>query len=315
MIKLQENENLNKNVSNDSLVKKGVLGFLIGLAIIVPGVSGSTISIIFKLYEKIMHAIANFIKEFKLSIIFLAPIAIGAVIGLITGFLTIQKLIDIMPFAIISLFAGLMLGAVPSLKDEIKEEKYTKKNILFISIGILIPLIITGLSIFLNDADIEVESKLIIDFKSIIMYILIGFIIAATQFIPGASSTAILMALGYFTPLLNSISFSYITQNPSVLLVYIFIGIGGLIGLAVLSKLINKLINKYKTIMYFVFIGLSLGSVLCLFINVDMLTVYNNWMKSNAFPFLDLILGVGLFICGTLISYQLVRYIRNKNKV
>lgn len=302
-----------ENHNNEGIVKKGILGFLIGLAIIVPGVSGSTISIIFKLYDKIMHAIANFIKEFKLSIIFLTPIAVGGILGLITGFLSVQKLIDLMPYAIISLFAGLMLGAIPSLKDEIKEEKFTKKNIIFICIGFVIPLLITLISILLSDADIDVEAKLTLDFKSICMYVIIGYLVAATQFIPGASATAILMALGYFTPLMKSISFTYITENPSVLLVYTFIGIGGLLGLASLSKLINRLISKHKILMYFVFIGLSLGSVICLFINVDMLSVYQGWINNGVFPFLDIFLGLGLFVAGALIAYQLVQYMRRKS--
>ena len=302
-----------ENEAKDSVLKKGLLGFLIGLAIIVPGVSGSTISIIFKLYEKIMHAIANFIKEFKISIIFLTPIVVGAVIGLLAGFFSVQKLIDLIPFAIISLFGGLMLGAIPSLKDEIKEEKFTKKNIVFICIGFIIPIIITIASILLSDADIELDAKLNLDFKSILMYIIIGYLIAATQFIPGASATAILMALGYFTPLMKSISFTYITENPSVLLVYTFIGIGGILGLASLSKIINRLISKHKIIMYFVFIGLSLGSVICLFVNVDMLSVYQGWINNGTFPYLDIILGLGLFIAGALIAYQLVQYMRRKN--
>lgn len=308
-----EIDNLKENKTNDKLLKKGLLGFLIGLAIIVPGVSGSTISIIFKLYDKILHAVANFIKEFKISIIFLAPIVVGAVLGLFTGFLSVQKLIDLMPFAIISLFAGLMLGAIPSLKDEIKEEKYTKKNILFICIGFIIPILITIFSILLSDADIPTNSKLTLDFKAICMYILIGYLIAATQFIPGASATAILMALGYFTPLIKSLSISSITQNPSVILVFVFIGIGGLLGLASLSKIINSLIIKYKVIMYFVFIGLSLGSVICLFINVDLLNVYKSWANSAKFPTLDIILGIGLFTAGVAIAYLLVQYMRKKS--
>lgn len=299
---------------DSGVVKKGILGFFIGLAIIVPGVSASTIAIIFKLYNKLLHAIANFIKEFKLSIIFLTPILIGAAIGFIFGFFTIQKLLDLIPFAIISLFSGLMLGAIPSLKDEVKDVPFEKKHILYIGLGVIIPLILTISSILLSSNTDSIENKLTIDFPSICIYIALGIVVAATQFIPGCSATATLMALGYFIPLMNSIHFDYITNNPQVLIVYLMIVLGFIIGCGIISKVINLLIERFKGIVYFIFIGLSLGSIISLFINVDMLEIYNGWIAAGSFPFLDVILGLGLFICGILIAYQLVLYMRKKNK-
>ena len=68
-------------------IKSSLLGFFIGLAIIVPGISGSTIAILFKLYDKIIYAISNIFKKFKICFIFLLPIIIGLLIGVLLGFL------------------------------------------------------------------------------------------------------------------------------------------------------------------------------------------------------------------------------------
>jgi hypothetical protein len=45
--------------------KSGLLGFFIGLAVIVPGISGSTVAIIFKLYDQFLYALGNLFKQFK----------------------------------------------------------------------------------------------------------------------------------------------------------------------------------------------------------------------------------------------------------
>ena len=300
--------------AKDSILKRIILGFFIGLAVIIPGVSGSTIAIIFKLYNKILFCVANFIKKFKYSILFLGPILLGAIIGIVFGFFTIQKLIDLIPFAIVALFAGLMVGALPSLKDEIRDVKTEKKHVLLLIIGILIPLTIAIVSMLVSTKLDAPENKLVLNFPSVCMYLLLGFLVAATQFIPGCSATATLMAFGYFIPIMNSLKLDYIKNRPEVLLLYMFLIIGFLLGCAVVSKFINHVIEKHKTLMYFVFIGLSIGSVLALFINTDMLVVYTDWFDGGSFPLLDLLLGIGLFVCGLAIAYQLVIYMRKKNK-
>ena len=81
--------------------KGGVLGFFIGLAVIVPGVSGSTVAILFRLYEKLLYALGNIFKKFKKCARFLLPIAVGLVVGLLIGFFAVQNLVELVPFAVV----------------------------------------------------------------------------------------------------------------------------------------------------------------------------------------------------------------------
>ena len=129
------------------IAKAGVLGFFIGLAVIVPGVSGSTVAIIFKLYHKLLYALGNIVRKFKRCVKFLIPIAIGLVIGFVLGFLAIQRLIDISPFTVIGLFAGLMLGAFPAVLDEVKGEKKSPLRLALFAVGLLIPVAIALISV------------------------------------------------------------------------------------------------------------------------------------------------------------------------
>ena len=114
-----------------------IVGFFIGLSVIVPGISGSTIAIIMKVYDKFMYATSNIFKKFKESFKFLVPIVIGIIIGFALGFLLVKILLDLFPFVTICLFVGLMVGTFPILFKEIKGEKiHTNKVVLFI-IGVL----------------------------------------------------------------------------------------------------------------------------------------------------------------------------------
>ena len=64
----------------------------------------------------------------------------GAVVGVLLGFVAVKKLIALLPFAIVCLFAGLMIGAFPAVAAEIKgAEKTTKRIVLFV-LGLCIPI-------------------------------------------------------------------------------------------------------------------------------------------------------------------------------
>ncbi len=65
-----------------------------------PGISGSTVAIIFKLYDQFLYAVGNLFKQFKKCFIFLLPIGAGIVLGLLLGFFTVQKLLELLPFAV-----------------------------------------------------------------------------------------------------------------------------------------------------------------------------------------------------------------------
>lgn len=85
-----------------------------------PGVSGSAVAIVFKLYEKLLYALVSFFRKFKTSLLFLLPIGIGLVAGAALGFFGVRELLGVVPFATVALLAGLMTGAYPAVTDQLK---------------------------------------------------------------------------------------------------------------------------------------------------------------------------------------------------
>jgi putative membrane protein len=182
-------------------IKAFVLGIFIGLAVIVPGVSGSTVAIMFGLYASMLYAIGNILSDFKRCVKFLIPIGIGAVIGFGAGFLLVQMLLEKYIFVVICLFVGLMIGASPALLNEIKGERIGAVRIILMIIGVLVPLGVGALSVYLDPpvlTEVEGASQAFaeIPWYMFLAYIPLGFLVSPTQLIPGLSATGILMALG-----------------------------------------------------------------------------------------------------------------------
>lgn len=299
-----------------SWCKSAVLGFFIGLAVIVPGISGSTVAIIFKLYDQFLYALGNLFKKFKECFTFLLPIGIGLIVGVVLGFLGVKSLLKILPFSIVCLFAGLMVGAFPAVNDEIKgAERNVKRTLLFI-LGLIIPVALGCLSaLFTVGATTETTGATAI-FDSVqwwqpLLAIVIGYVLGITQIVPGLSASAVLMALGWFSALMESVDFAYWISNPAIFLVYLGLGIGFLLGLFTFSKLLTAIFAKCRETAYFMIVGLSLGSILSMFCNGDIIEVYLSWAAGSVAPgalWLDIGLGIALFAVGIVGSYLLLKY-------
>ena len=292
-------------------VKSGILGFFIGLAIIVPGVSGSAVAIIFRLYEKLLFALGNIFKNFKKCFLFLLPILVGAVLGFVGGFFGVKKLIDILPFAIVALFGGLMLGAYPAVTDQIKSEKITTPRIFLFILGLLIPIAASLVSVFVYGGDKSIDSLSVWHY---LLFLLLGYLVAITQIVPGLSATALLMIFGYFKSIMDSVSLTYWKSNPQVFIVYVCLVVGFVVGLVTVSKLMSNVLERHKTPSFFCVCGLSLGAAVTMFFNPDIYKVYTDW-ASKGLSVWELVLGVVLFIGGIFAAYSLVKVERRKNSL
>ncbi len=307
--------------------KSALLGFFVGLAIIVPGISGSTVAIIFKLYDQFLYALGNLFKQFKRCFLFLLPIGIGIVLGVLLGFIGVKSLLKILPFAIICLFAGLMLGAFPAVYDEVRDAKRTPLRIVLFAVGLAIPIVMGCVSAVgtwnmqTNGVPTESGGALVLKtFENIgaghvFASLALGVAMGITQIVPGLSFSAVMMAVGWFSDFIASISLTYWQANPSIFLVYGGMGIGLIASVLALSKGLTVLFSKARHTAYSMIVGLSLGSVLSMFCNGDIMEVYLSWAQGTAAnPVVDIILGVVLFAVGIVCAYLLVRYQRKQDE-
>ena len=270
--------------------KSAVLGFFIGLAVIVPGISGSTIAIIFKLYDQFLYAVGNLFRQFKKCFLFLLPIAVGMVLGILLGFIAVEQLLALLPFAVIGLFAGLMSGAFPAVKDELKGAQMSFHRIALLIVGVCIPVAIGGFSVGMGSGSAAQNVFASIEWWHILLCLPVGYVVGITQIVPGLSASAILLAIA----------------------VYAALGVGFLLGLFTFSKLLTYIFGKARHTAYSLIVGLSLGSIVSMFFNPDVFAVYTEWAESGV-NVADLVTGIVLFLLGAIASYLLVRYQRKKD--
>ena len=104
-------------------IKSILKGMVIGVANIVPGVSGGTMAVSMGIYDKLIHCVTHILKEFKKSIKFLIPIGIGMVLALVGLSFVIEAAFEHFPAQTNLLFIGLIVGGLPAITKKIKGQK------------------------------------------------------------------------------------------------------------------------------------------------------------------------------------------------
>lgn len=268
-------------------------GIIVGLGKIIPGVSGAMLAITLGIYDKCIYAISNFTKNLKDNMNLLFYIGIGLIlsIGLFSNLVTF--LLNKYYFITMCLFIGLIIGGLPKLYIE------SKVNVKKISNIIIIALSFTTI-ILLNSINSAHTVKMESSFMSLSG---IGFLESFAMIVPGISGTALLMLVGYYD--LVILRFSQIFNIISIfetIKFFIPFGLGMIIGVFIMSKIINVCFKKYSIQTYCVIFGLILSSIYILLI--DVLKLISNFKL--------LFVGVLFIAFGSLISYILDYTMSNK---
>lgn len=254
-------------VSKDNPVKIGLInfikGFILGIANVIPGVSGGTMAVSMRLYELILSSIGNFFKDIKGNFIKLLPIILGILVAIVSTSKLVTYALTNYKAQTLCLFIGLIFGGVSLIMRKIKG-KGSKTNYL---IFFVIFFFVISLN-FLKTGLIEISftNMGIIDY---LLLLLMGFIASSAMVIPGISGSFILMVLGYYDKIIYTVStitdFSKLGSN---LLILVPFGIGVIIGIVFMAKLITNLIKKYETKTYFAIMGFVLSSVVVLLLQL-----------------------------------------------
>jgi len=253
-----------------SILIEIIKGMIIGIANVIPGLSGGTIAVSMGIYEKLIHTINNIFKTPLKCIKEMWTYVVGIGLGIILAVFGITYLFEVSPIPTAMLFVGLVLGAIPTIGGKIDERNISKRDIItfviFLAVIIAVPFL-KGTVATIN------ESSLATYF---IIFIL-GIVAAATMVIPGVSGSMILMAFGYYEYIMATISgFIKAVVNLEFglaleeLLILAPFGIGVLIGIIAIAKLIEWLLEHHEKTVYWGILGLLVASPFPIIINLDM---------------------------------------------
>lgn len=228
-------------------------GVFMGIAEIIPGVSGGTIAFITGIYEELINSIksvnASSVKlllSFKLSLFwkqingaFLLTLLVGMLTSVLALARVIVFLIDEHPFKIWGFFFGLIIASAIVIFYQIKSVNSK------VFIAALIGLVISSY-IALEAPSSTPNSNLFI--------FLSGAIAISAMILPGISGSFILVFLSKYEFILNSLN------NFDVAVISVFIG-GCVVGLVTFSRVFSYLFKKYNDVVISVLVGFLLGSL------------------------------------------------------
>ncbi|AXH99413.1 DUF368 domain-containing protein [Sporosarcina sp. PTS2304] len=229
-------------------------GFLMGISDLVPGVSGGTIAFILGIYDRLLISISGFFsKEWKKHIGFLLPLGIGMGATIIIFSKVIAYLLKHYHEPTQYLFLGLIIGVIPFVAKQAGLRRNFKIQhivfMLFVAAALastiwmkpIEPLVITHVTV-----------------KTAIILFFSGWAGSMAMLLPGVSGSFVLLLLGVYTSVITAIS----DFNIPIILVT---GAGIAVGFIISSKLIRLLLEKFRTAMFAVIMGLIIGSVFVIF--------------------------------------------------
>lgn len=256
-------------------------GAIIGIANVIPGVSGGTMAVVMGIYDKILFAATNIGKDWKGSLKTLLPYGIGLLLGILGFAQVLEFLFANFPIPTAFAFVGLILGAVPMLAKNVKgggfRISYAIAFILMAALVIVLPLLQGG-----------AEHTLTLSPLSMLITVVLGMIASATMVVPGVSGSMVLMLLGYYESVLTLVndavraltSFDWATLGSCLLMLLPFV-VGALIGIVLTAKGIRFLLERFPKATYWGILGLVLSSPFAVLFGYDFAIVTaGGWIAS-----------------------------------
>ena len=278
-----------------------IKGMLIGVANIIPGVSGGTMAVTMGVYDKIINAINNLTKDFKKAFFTLLPLAIGMVGGVGVFSFILPHCLTHYSFQTSMCFIGLIVGGIPFIYTS-TTESFKKEERKLNPLHVIIFLLMVGVAVFMALASPETATadSLNADAKTMITLLILGAVCAAAMVIPGVSGSLLLMMFGYYSGVIGTIS-SFLSALKDMdgkgllncILILVPFAIGCILGIVLISKLLSFLFKRFESFTYCGIFGLVAASPFAILCKMEN-PVYNPT---------SLIVGTVLFLAGAAFTY------------
>lgn len=222
-------------------MKLFLIGFIIGIGKILPGVSGSVLAIRLNVYNKIVDTISNFFKDVKNNSLFLFRIALGFILATILGSKVLYLLFKQYGLYLKVIFALLILTGLPELLRK------SKTILTVFIISIIIYIVLISANSFIYECDIN--------------YFIAGIIESLSTIVPGISGTSIYLNLGWYDEILVMFSNFYLFELSKIIPFFVsFAGVS-----LIVIRLIDSVMKKYENLFYSFVCSLMIVSIILMF--------------------------------------------------
>lgn len=291
-----------------------ICGLLMALADSVPGVSGGTIAYLLGYYEDFINSLNSFMsrkgdklerkENLKKSFKFLIRLGIGWIVGFISAVLILTSVFESHIYQISSLFIGFIVFSIPLIVYEEKESLKKFYNVVFLILGAALVVAIT----MVNPSDGGSVSAGAFNIGQLIYIVLVGMIAISAMVLPGISGSTMFLIFGVYMPVMNAIK-DLLHLDFSGLPIVISVGIGILLGVIVIIKLVKAALEHFHPQTVYAIIGLMLGSLLSIVKGPESLETPKEMLTMDTFSILFFFIG-GVVIIGL----QCLKLFSGKNK-
>lgn len=276
-------------------------GIVVGVANVIPGVSGGTMALVMGIYKRLVEAIGKFITnrpKRKEYFFFLLTVFCGAIFGIVAFAKVLSFLLSSKVFAqpTYFFFIGLILGSIPFLVTIHSDMKVSLSRALFFVIGLGLVILVALVGGKNNPIDtprlkftfLNVFNITSINPKYAFWLFFCGLAASSSMIIPGVSGSALLLGLGEYRNVLYFV-------NELMIIPLVFFGIGVVAGVVGCSRLIDYCLEKYPSNTYYFIIGLVVASIF---------QVVMQSLGSFSLSFLPILLSIVTLGLGFVIAYR-----------
>lgn len=279
-----------------------ICGLLMALADSVPGVSGGTIAYLLGYYEDFIGSLNSLITvkgdkaerkaNIKKSLNFLVRLGIGWIVGFVSAVLILTKVFESHIYQISSLFIGFILFSIPVICYEEKESLKKFYNLIFLVLGAALVVVIT----MVNPSDSGGIAAGSVNFGQLIYIMIVGMLAISAMVLPGISGSTIFLIFGVYMTIINSIK-DLLHFKLSALPVVIATGLGIVLGVVLIIKLVKAALTKFHSQTVYAIIGLMLGSLYSIVKGPESLDTPKEALSIHSFSILFFVIG-GIVIIG-----------------
>ena len=225
-----------------------IKGLIIGATMIVPGASGGTMAMILGIYDRLISAVGSFRKNPKDNFRFLTIFSMSAGLGLFLFSTPLSWLLETYEMPTMYFFIGAVIGGIPLIEKKSGIKKVDFGVLVLLGIGAILVVMLSRIpgGIFGTEAAG--------DGASWILLLNAGIVSAAALILPGISFSHFLLVLGLYDQLLNAVKMLELTF-------LLPLGTGVLLGIILLSKILENVMQKYPKQTYLMILGFIIGSV------------------------------------------------------
>ena len=233
-------------------------GVLIGIAEIIPGVSGGTVALIVGVYQSVIGAASHVVRSFTLlfsesgrrripselaniRFVIVVPVLVGMVVGIFTGAALLEPVIVAYPVETRAVFAGLILASL-WVPITMVGSGWNLRMLALAALGAAASFVFTGLPVLANASE------------SLWWVAPAAAVAVCALVLPGVSGSFLLVTLGMYEPTLAAVN----DRDFGYLGVFV---LGAVLGLSAFVGVLQWLLEHRRVLTLVVMTGLMAGSL------------------------------------------------------